>query len=129
MKYTINGVISTILTSLVYLLGGLDVALKTLLIIIILDYITGVLSAIYNKKLNSRIGLKGIIKKFCYLIIVALSVIIDNITGQSGIIRSLVIYFLVANDGLSIIENVGKMGVKLPKKLIESLEQLRKEDD
>lgn len=125
MKNVLSNILSVIFTSFVYLLGGFDVALQSLLIVIVIDYITGVSSAIYNKKLSSKVGLKGIIKKFCYLCIVALSVVIDNLLGQSGMIRSLVIYFFVANDGLSIIENMADMNIKLPKKLIESLEQIK----
>lgn len=125
MKNVLSNVLSVIFTTFVYLLGGFDVALQSLLIVIVIDYITGVSSAIYNKKLSSKVGLKGIIKKFCYLCIVALSVVIDNLLGQSGMIRSLVIYFFVANDGLSIIENMADMNIKLPKKLIESLEQIK----
>lgn len=129
MKITINEVFSVILTTIIYLLGGLDIALKSLLIVMIIDYLTGVASAIYNKKLSSAIGFKGIIKKFCYLLIVALSVVIDNLTGQSGVIRTLVIYFLVSNDGISIIENMAELNIKLPSKLIEVLEQLKKKGD
>lgn len=129
MKITINEVFSVILTTIIYLLGGLDIALKSLLIVMLIDYLTGVASAIYNKKLSSAIGFKGIIKKFCYLLIVALSVVIDNLTGQSGVIRTLVIYFLVSNDGISIIENMAELNIKLPSKLIEVLEQLKKKGD
>lgn len=125
MKNVLSNVLSVLFTTFVYLLGGFDVALQSLLIVIVIDYITGVSSAIYNKKLSSKVGLKGIIKKFCYLCIVALSVVIDNLLGQTGMIRSLVIYFFVANDGLSIIENMADMNIKLPKKLIESLEQIK----
>ena len=95
----------------------------------IIDYLTGVSSAIYNKKLSCKSGFLGILKKFCYLLVVALSVVIDNLTGQIGLIRTLVIYFFVANDGISIIENMAEMNIKLPKKLIESLEQIRKKGD
>lgn len=126
MKYFINNVTSVLLTTIIYLLGGMDIALKSLIIIMIIDYITGIASAIYNKKLSSKIGFKGIIKKFSYLCIVALSVVIDNLIGQNGVIRTLVIYFFVANDGLSIIENMAEMDIKLPKKLIDSLEQIKK---
>lgn len=129
MKITINEVFSVILTTIIYLLGGLDIALKSLLIVMIIDYLTGVASAIYNKKLSSAIGFKGIIKKFCYLLIVALSVVIDNLTGQSGVIRTLVIYFLVSNDGISIIENMAELNIKLPSKLIDVLEQLKKKGE
>ena len=126
---SLKNLISVILTTCVYLVGGIDIALKSMIIVMIIDYVTGMLSAIYNKRLNSKIGFKGIIKKVAYLFIIALSVIIDNITGQSGVIRSLVIYFFVANDGISILENVAEMNIPLPKKLIEILEQLKNKSD
>lgn len=129
MKYLINDVISVILTTCVYLLGGIDIALTSLITVMVIDYLTGIASAIYNKELSSKIGLKGILKKFSYLCVVALSVVIDNLTGQSGLIRSLVIYFFVANDGLSIIENMAEMNVKLPQKLIDVLEQIKKKGE
>lgn len=129
MKHLINDVISVILTTFVYLIGGFDIAIQSLLIVMLVDYLTGIASAIYNKELSSKIGFKGIIKKFCYLLVVALSVVIDNLTGQSGLIRTLVIYFFVANDGLSIIENMAEMGVKLPQKLIDALEQIKKKGE
>lgn len=129
MKHFINDILSVILTTIVYLLGGFDIALQSLLIVMIVDYLTGIVSAIYNKELSSKIGFKGILKKFSYLCVVALSVVIDNLTGQSGLIRTLVIYFFVANDGLSIIENMAEMGVKLPQKLIDSLEQIKKKGE
>lgn len=125
MKYFFNNIASVLLTTIIYLLGGMDIALKSLIVIMMIDYITGVASAIYNKKLSSKIGFKGIIKKFCYLLVVALSVVIDNLISQDGVIRTLVIYFFVANDGLSIIENMAEMDIKLPKKLVDSLEQIK----
>lgn len=129
MKHFINDIGSVILTTTVYLLGGFDIAIQSLLIVMVIDYLTGIASAIYNKELSSKIGFKGIIKKFSYLCVVALSVVIDNLTGQSGLIRTLVIYFFVANDGLSIIENMAEMGVKLPQKLIDALEQIKKKGE
>ena len=129
MKYLINDVISVIFTTFVYLIGGFDIAIQSLLIVMVVDYLTGIASAIYNKELSSKIGFKGILKKFSYLCVVALSVVIDNLTGQSGLIRTLVIYFFVANDGLSIIENMAEMNVKLPQKLIDALEQIKKKGE
>lgn len=129
MKQFLTNGLSFIITCLTYFLGGFDLALKSLLIIMVIDYLTGISSAIYNKKLSSKIGFKGIIKKFCYLLVVALSVVIDNLTGQNGIIRSLVIYCFIANDGISIIENMGELDIKLPQKLIDTLEQLKKKGD
>ena len=128
MKNIINFVTSTLLTTVVYFLGGLDIALKTLLIFILLDYVTGLCKALVNKKVNSIIGIKGIIKKVGYLIVVALSVQLDNITGGTGALRTLVIYFFVANEGISILENWGSIGLPLPKKIMETLEQIKKDN-
>lgn len=127
MKAIINWITGTLLTTVVYFLGGLDIALKTLLIMIVLDYITGVCKAIHNKKLNSLIGAKGIVKKVGYLIIVAMSVLLDKTVGDTGAIRSIVIYFFVANEGISILENWSAMGLPLPKKIFEVLEQIKNE--
>lgn len=129
MKNLIADISSVVLTTLIYILGGIDIALKSLIIIIVIDYLTGVASAFYNKKVSSKKGLKGIIKKFCYLCVVALAVVIDRLVGNSGVIRTLVIYFFVANDGISIIENMAEMDIKLPKKLIDSLDDLRKQSE
>ena len=128
MKNIINFITSTLLTTVVYFLGGLDIALKTLLIFILLDYVTGVCKSIVKKKVNSIVGIKGIIKKIGYLIIVALSVQLDIITGGTGALRTLVIYFFVANEGISILENWGSIGLPLPKIIMETLEQLKKEN-
>ena len=129
MKHLISNIFSVIATIFIYLMGGIDVALQSLIIVIIIDYLTGIASAIYNKELSSKIGFKGILKKFSYLCVVALSVVIDKLLGQSGLIRTLVIYFFVANDGLSIVENMAEMNIKLPKKLIDALEQIKKKGE
>lgn len=129
METVLKNISSVICTVFVYLLGGFDIALQSLLIVMVIDYLTGIASAFYNKELSSKTGFKGILKKFCYLLVVVLSVVIDNLLGQSGIIRSLVIYFFVANDGLSIIENLAELDVKLPQKLIDSLEQIKKKGE
>lgn len=129
MKNLINFINSTLATTLVYFLGGWDIALQILLTVIVLDYVTGIFKAIYNKKINSTVGIKGIIKKVGYLIIVAIAVILDRIAGNTGAIRTLVIYFFVANEGISILENWGGMGLPLPQKLIDTLEQLKNDNN
>ncbi len=129
MKDFINITSSTIATTLLYFLGGWDIALQILLIVVVLDYLTGVAKAIYNKKMNSTVGLKGIIKKVGYFIIVAVAVILDKITGNTGAIRTLVIYFFVANEGISILENWGGMGLPLPQRIFEVLEQLKNDNN
>ena len=128
MKTIINYITSTLLTTVVYYLGGWDIALKTLLILMALDYATGICKSIVNKKINSIIGAKRIIKKVGYLIIVALSFLLDGIIGDTGTIRNLVVYFFVANEGISIIENWGAMGLPLPEKILDVLEQLKHEN-
>lgn len=128
MKVTINAIFSFIATGFMWLVGGFDLAFKTLAIIMILDYITGVISAMYKKKINSKIGFKGILKKSLYIIVIILATLLDNLLNQN-VIRYVVIYFFVANDGISIIENIAKCNVKLPKKLTEMLEQLKNDND
>lgn len=129
MKNTICIIGGALLTGTSYLLGGFDSALLTLAIVMGLDYITGVCKAVKQKKLNSKTGALGILKKFGYLVVVALAVIIDRMAGDTGAIRTIVIYFFVANDGLSILENWGAIGLPLPKKLFEVLEQLKNDND
>lgn len=127
MKSIINFITGIILAGICYGLGGVDVALQTLLTMIVLDYATGILKAINNKKLSSEIGAKGIVKKIGYLIIVAVAVVLDRIVGDTGAIRTIVIYFFVANEGISILENWAGMGLKTPKTLVDLLEQLKKD--
>ena len=127
MRYIIDKFILA-LSFAIGLMGGIDVALRSLFIIMVLDYITGVLSAIYNKELSSKIGLTGIGKKLAYLCGVILACVLDSLTGQTNIIRMLVIYLFIANDGISIVENLAEMNVKLPKKVLEVLKQMKKEN-
>lgn len=129
MKNTICAIGGAIMTGAAFLFGGLDNALMTLVIVMALDYITGICKGIKQKKLNSKTGLLGFMKKFGYLVIVALAVIIDRMAGDTGAIRTLCIYFFVANDGLSILENWGAIGLPLPKKLFEVLEQLKNDNN
>lgn len=116
-----------IINSVSYFFGGIDNLLIILLIIMFIDYLTGICKAIINKKLNSIVGVKGIIKKFGYLLIVALAVLIDKIIGDTSAIRILVIYFFVANEGISILENWALMGLPFPNKLKQIFEQLKDE--
>lgn len=125
MQSLIKSVISVLATTFIYLLGGWDIALQSLIIVIILDYLTGISKAYVTKKLNSNKGLKGIVKKISMLCIVAVAVIIDRITGYTGMVRNLIIYYLVANEGLSIVENLGEMDIIIPPFIKDKLEQLR----
>ena len=125
MEPVIKGVLSVITTTFIYLLGGFDIALQSLLIVIVLDYITGLSKSYVNHSLSSATGLKGIVKKLCLLILVAVAVTVDSLTIGNGAIRTLIIYYLVANEGLSIIENLGEMDIIVPKFIKDRLEQLK----
>lgn len=125
MEHVIKGVLSVITTTFIYLLGGFDIALQSLLIVIVLDYITGLSKSYVNHSLSSAIGLKGIVKKLCLLILVAVAVTVDSLTIGNGAIRTLIIYYLVANEGLSIMENLGEMDIIVPKFIKDRLEQLK----
>lgn len=127
MKEFICGLLSTFATFFVYLIGGLDVAISCLLIAILLDYLSGILKAFITKELSSTIGIKGIIKKIAILLLVMLAVLVDRVTGESGAIRTLVIYYFVANEGLSILENLGEAGIPIPSIIKDSLKALKKE--
>lgn len=122
-------VIASFGTFLIYLFGGFDVAMQSLLIAIALDYVSGLIKAYNNKVLSSRIGFRGIVKKLGILVLVMIAVVVDRITGESGAIRTLIIYYFVANEGLSIIENLGEAGLPIPKVLKNALKNLKKENN
>ena len=128
MDKIISVILANIATTFVYLFGGIDVALQCLLIAIILDYISGMIKAFNTKTLSSSIGFKGILKKVGVLIIVMLAVLVDRVTLDNGGIRSLVIYYFVANEGLSILENLAVAGLPIPKKLKDALKVIKKEN-
>ena len=129
MKETICVILGTITTALVYLLGGFDIALQCLLIAIALDYISGIIKAFTTKTLSSRIGFSGIVKKLGILLLVMVGVLIDRVSGDTGAIRTLVIYYFVANEGLSIVENLGQAGLPIPSSLKSALKVIRKESN
>ena len=128
MKNLIQVVFSGIATMISFLFGGFDIAIGALLWFIGIDYITGVLKAWHNGSLNSRVGAEGIVKKIGYLTVVTIAVFLDRLAGDTGVIRNLAIYFFIANEGISILENWGSMGVPFPNILREKLEQLKGED-
>lgn len=112
---------------LAYWLGGLDAILICLIAMLVIDYITGVLSAVHSSTVNSEIGWKGIVKKVVTLLIVALAFIIETATDGLFAIREIVIMFFIANEAISIIENAGKIGIPIPEKLKNILTQIKGE--
>lgn len=128
MENWLNAIISIVCTTFIWLIGGLDVALLCLLVAIVLDYISGLIKAYNTKTLSSNIGFRGILKKVGILIIVMLAVVVDRVTINNGGIRTLVIYYFVANEGLSIIENLAQAGLPIPKALKDALKVIKKEN-
>ncbi len=110
---------------LVGFLGGWDVALKVLVIFVILDYITGVTAAYYERKLDSNVGFWGIAKKIFLFVPVAVGYWLD-VSAGTEVFRSLAVFFYMANEGLSILENLARIGIPIPSQLQAALEQLRK---
>lgn len=118
--------LSGLLTVITYLFNGWDISVETLALLLVIDYISGVIAAYICGKINSEVGLKGILKKMMYLIVVAVAVRIDLLLSAGGWIRNATIYFFISNEGISILENAGKCGLKQPKILMDKLQQLQK---
>lgn len=126
MKTMINTIFAAVCSFLTYFFGGWDVAIAVLITFMIFDYLTGVIIAIINKKLSSHIGFKGLAKKLFIIVILVVGVLLDRlINNGEWIFRSLVAYFYIANEGISIIENIAVLGVPVPKKIIDILEQIK----
>lgn len=116
-------------TVLIYLLGGLDIALQSLLVFIIVDYLTGIAKSYVSSSLNSQKGLKGIVKKLGILCLVIVANILDRMAGDTGLIRTTIIYYLAANEGLSILENLAQMDIVVPEFLKKRLEQVKQQSE
>ena len=101
----------------VAIFGQWDSILWALLVIMVLDYLTGIIKAIYTKTMSSEIGFKGLLKKITILIIVALSNVLQQITGDNVAIREIVIMFYIANEGISVLENVAVIYPRMPTKV------------
>ena len=114
-----------------WFIGGLDGFLYALIAFVVIDYLTGLLAAGVQKKLSSEVGFKGIAKKIAIFLLVGIANIIDVDVIQNGTaLRTAVIFFYLSNEGLSIFENAGNIGLPIPEKLKTMLAQLKdKEDD
>ncbi|MDE6502045.1 MAG: phage holin family protein [Ruminococcus sp.] len=113
-----------------FLWGQMDGLLYALIAFMVLDYITGLISAYIAKNLSSSVGFTGIAKKVFIMILVAVGHILDiHVLGGGAVCRSAVIGFYLANEGISILENSGKIGLPLPQKLLDVLAQLRKDNE
>lgn len=122
---TISAIVAIFGSAANYLWGGWDMALRTLLIFMALDYILGVTCGIKNKKLSSEVAFRGIFKKITILVVLAVAVSMDGITNADGFVRGLVCFYYIGLEGISILENAAEIGVLIPEKLKDILIQLK----
>ena len=108
-----------------WFLGGCDGLLYALLVFVIIDYITGVMCAVADHNLSSEVGFKGIARKVLIFLLVGIGHILDTqVIGSGSVLRTAVVFFFLANDGLSILENAAHLGLPIPEQMKDVLEQL-----
>lgn len=108
-----------------WFLGGCDGLLYALLAFVVIDYITGVMCAVVDKTLSSAIGFKGICRKVLIFALVGIGHILDtHVIGSGSVMRTAIIFFYISNEGVSLIENAVHIGLPVPQKLKDVLEQL-----
>lgn len=115
---TIQLIFSAIGGWLGYFLGGCDGLLYALIAFVVIDYITGVMCAIINRELSSAVGFKGIFRKVLIFLLVGIANIIDvQVIGTGAVLRTAVIFFYISNEGVSLLENAGHLGLPIPEKI------------
>lgn len=130
MDNILKNILAGVCTVLSFLFGDMEGLMVALIALIILDYISGVIAAAVEKRLSSEVGAKGIAKKIFMLLIVALANIVDiNVIGDGHVLKTVTVVFYICNECISLIENAGRIGVPVPKKLLDVLEQLRDKDN
>ena len=111
-------------------LGGFDGFLYALLVFVVVDYLTGIMAGYIQKKLSSEVGFKGIARKVVIFLLVGIGHILDAQVIQTGsVLRTAVIFFYLSNEGISIVENAAIIGLPVPQKLKDVLEQIRDKED
>lgn len=113
-----------------WLLGGFDGFLYALIAFAVIDYITGVMCAISDKRLSSEVGFKGICRKVLVFVLVGIGNLVDvYVLGEAGVLRTAVIFFYLSNEGVSLLENSAHLGLPIPQKLKSVLEQLHNRNE
>lgn len=113
-----------------YFLGGCDGLLFALVLFVAMDYITGVMCAAADRKLSSEVGFQGICRKVLLFLLVGMANVLDvNVIGTGSVFRTAVIFFYLSNEGLSLLENAGHLGLPIPAKLKAVLEQLHRQSE
>ena len=112
-----------------YFLGGCDGLLIALVVFVVVDYLTGVMCAIADHKLSSAVGFKGICRKVLIFLLVGIANILDvQVIGSGSVLRTAVIFFYISNEGVFLVENAAHLGLPVPDKLKDVLEQLHDRD-
>jgi len=123
-----KGIFALGATLLQFLFGGWSMALQILVAFVVIDYCSGVVAAFVCKRLDSAIGARGIAKKVGFLVLVAVAHLLDQIAGLGApVLQTATIWFLIANEGISITENLGEIGVPIPQAIQEALRRLKDE--
>ena len=113
-----------------YFVGGCDGLLYALLAFVVIDYITGMMCAIADRKLSSEVGFKGICRKVLIFLLVGIANVLDvNVIGTGSVLRTAVIFFYISNEGVSLLENAAHLGLPVPDKIKAVLEQLHKKGE
>lgn len=121
-----KGVVVSVGTGLTWFLGTWDIALQVLVCFMVLDYITGVLRAYVNKEVSSAIGLKGIARKAVIFVVLIVAVLLDRLLNTGNwVFRTLICYFYIANESISLLENCSALGLPIPEQLKDALAQLK----
>ncbi|WP_281075809.1 phage holin family protein [Catenibacterium sp. co_0103] len=108
-----------------YFLGGHDGLLIALVMFVVMDYISGVMCAIADKMLSSEVGFKGICRKVLIFVLVGIANILDvQVIGTGSVLRTAIIFFYISNEGISLLENAGYLGLPIPEKIKTVLERL-----
>ena len=123
--------ISTVIgTGLTWMFGTWDIAIMVLLMFMALDYTLGLIKGKIHKNLNSKTGFKGLAKKSAIFVVLIVAVCLDRLIGNgTWVFRTLVCYFYIANEGLSILENCSQIGIKVPVQIKDALEQLKDKEE
>ena len=131
MKEFWNGiqlVFATIGGWLGWFLGECDGLMYALIAFVIADYVTGVMCAVSDKRLSSEVGFKGICRKVLIFVLVGMANILDmHVIGTGCVLRTAVLFFYISNEGVSVLENAGHLGLPVPAKLLDVLEQLHED--
>ena len=108
-----------------FIFGAPDIWVKTLLVFIVIDYLSGVIAAYINHELSSRTGFIGFLKKTMYFFVLAVAHCVDIATGAGGVLQGIAVGVLISNEGISILENCAECGIPIPERLIKALEQIK----